>query len=901
MNHHPHSIRHYLLKWMIICLLIVLTGKATHAQENGLTTDSVNHYLRQQLLEYPQEKIYLQTDKAAYLSGERIWFRAHKVDALTHIPATFSRYIYVELVNPLDDLVKRVKIRPDSSGIYAGHLDLDEELPQGNYTLRAYTQYMRNSGEEYFFRRMVSVLDPFSLQIEPEVSFRMKKNKIEATFCFLDRQNGDTILPEVVNGKLGHGKVMKLKSRDNNRYTLEEVVPETEQKPIFLLGLIWNGRKYNRYYSIPTDPEEFAVSFFPEGGYLIPGVTSMVAFKSLGADGMGKKITGTVYDSTDKEILTFNSFPLGMGFFHFIPTANETYYAICRTEQGISKRFDLPNPNSSAIVLSARVTGNRLRITRTGRIADSREEMSLLIHRKGEPILHQRWDPGVEIYTFPTEKLPDGISQILLLNSQREVLSERMIFNLNGSELTQIESESLQPNYRRRELVRIPLKLTDNNFLPATGNIAVAVTDKNSVVTDSTTNLISTLLLTSELKGYIESPASYFPGGKVDKYAIDALMLTQGWKRYEIPAVLKGEIEKPETFAPELAHRITGSSDRLIGSMKDGQISLMAKLDTLVSYQTTLADEKGRFSFLVEYPEGTTILVQSRSKRGGSMNVISLDPQTFPTLERTSLAQKAEWKAEENIEDAYLKIANEAYTMENGIRTILLDEFTVTAKSLEKYKESTYYSPIYATGVQTAEDIEKMAVSSLRALLYRQPGILFRGDQVTTTRSEQPVLFIIDNMQFEDFSSRLDDIDVSSIESIFVLRDNTSMPGFFPNTSGAVVITTKIGGYQGAVRRPPSIDEIVPLGYQQPAAFYEPVYETNEQKGNSQPDLRTTISWKPSLQFNEAGEALIEFYSADMPTQYLITGEGVSDSGKLIHFTREIPIVSSEKNLTPSP
>ncbi len=261
-------------------------------------------------------------------------------------------------------------------------------------------------------------------------------------------------------------------------------------------------------------------------------------------------------------------------------------------------------------------------------------------------------------------------------------------------------------------------------------------------------------------------------------------MLTQGWKRYEIPAVLKGEIEKPETFAPELAHRITGSSDRLIGSMKDGQISLMAKLDTLVSYQTTLADEKGRFSFLVEYPEGTTILVQSRSKRGGSMNVISLDPQTFPTLERTSLAQKAEWKAEENIEDAYLKIANEAYTMENGIRTILLDEFTVTAKSLEKYKESSYYSPIYATGVQTAEDIEKMAVSSLRALLYRQPGILFRGDQVTTTRSEQPVLFIIDNMQFEDFSSRLDDIDVSSIESIFVLRDNTSMPGFFPNTSG---------------------------------------------------------------------------------------------------------------------
>ena len=91
------------------------------------------------LLDYPQEKIYLQTDKAAYLSGERIWFRAHMVDALTHQPAIRSRYIYVEMISPLDNLVKRVKIRHDSTGVYAGYIDLDEDLPQGGYTLRAYT------------------------------------------------------------------------------------------------------------------------------------------------------------------------------------------------------------------------------------------------------------------------------------------------------------------------------------------------------------------------------------------------------------------------------------------------------------------------------------------------------------------------------------------------------------------------------------------------------------------------------------------------------------------------------------------------------------------------------------------------------------------------------------------
>ena len=105
----------------------------------------------------------MQTDKAGYLSGERIWFRAHMVDALTHQPVYMSRYIYVELISPLDDLVRRVKIRPDSTGAYAGYIDLEDDLVQGAYTLRAYTQFMRNRGEDFFFRRFIQVLDPFSL------------------------------------------------------------------------------------------------------------------------------------------------------------------------------------------------------------------------------------------------------------------------------------------------------------------------------------------------------------------------------------------------------------------------------------------------------------------------------------------------------------------------------------------------------------------------------------------------------------------------------------------------------------------------------------------------------------------------------------------------------------------
>lgn len=118
----------------------------------------------------------------------------------------------------------------------------------------------------------------------------------------------------------------------------------------------WNGRKYNRFYTIPADPEAYAVSFFPEGGYLIPGVASKVAFKAMGADGLGKVVTGTLYDSTDREILTFKSFHLEMGFFHFLPDENESYYTICMNEQGITRRFDLPNPNPDVMVVTAQMS-----------------------------------------------------------------------------------------------------------------------------------------------------------------------------------------------------------------------------------------------------------------------------------------------------------------------------------------------------------------------------------------------------------------------------------------------------------------------------------------------------------------------------------------------------------------
>jgi hypothetical protein len=99
------------------------------------------------------------------------------------------------------------------------------------------------------------------------------------------------------------------------------------------------------------------------------------------------------FTTTNREILTFKSFNLGMGFFHFLPDENESYYAICMNEQGITRRFDLPNPNPDAMVVTAQMSGNYLQIIRNGNLNKMTENMSLLIHHKGD-LVHPI-SPGV--------------------------------------------------------------------------------------------------------------------------------------------------------------------------------------------------------------------------------------------------------------------------------------------------------------------------------------------------------------------------------------------------------------------------------------------------------------------------------------------------------------------------
>jgi hypothetical protein len=139
----------------ILLLFFQLLCAFASAQE--MTYEAVQDSILKQLVVFPQEKIHLHTDRSMYVPGEKIWFKAYVVDAFSHQSPTLSQYVYVELINASDSLVHRVMVSIGENGLFHGYIFLSEKTPEGDYTLRAYTRYLENPGDDYFFRKNISI------------------------------------------------------------------------------------------------------------------------------------------------------------------------------------------------------------------------------------------------------------------------------------------------------------------------------------------------------------------------------------------------------------------------------------------------------------------------------------------------------------------------------------------------------------------------------------------------------------------------------------------------------------------------------------------------------------------------------------------------------------------------
>jgi len=872
-----------------IILILLLTGYtgALYGQENDILDSAVNN-ITKQLLVFPHEKIYLHTDKPYYITGEKIFFRAFLLNALSNKETSPSRYIYVELINPADSIVQRIKIRRDSTRLFYGTIPLQEDLPQGAYKIRAYTQYMRNQGESSFFFNYVRISDPQILSIQAQTDFQFTEDgKINTGLRFINAKTQEVIHPQSVIMRLNSDRTFIAKPDKDGWVRVKLTIPPNASTRTLYVEMVDSKNFFKQYFQIPYPEGDFDVSFFPEGGRLVAGHLSNVAFKALNADGHALNMKGEIIDSKGDTIAELKTFHEGMGDFYISSQQGEHYQAVCHNGDR-TLRFDLPEAQANAFALKAAIRDNKLWIGINKNDSVSYPELYLLIHSGGFTSYAKVWDPAKEFIAFDVSDFPSGINHIILLTKDLKIVSERLVFLLNNDNGI-AEFHTPQDTYQKRKQIQAEIQLKDEKRQPLKGNFSIAITNDKEVIADTTLSILSGILLRSELRGTIENPEYYFQkDNKNAELAADLLMKTNGWTRYAIPDAIRGELSYPK-IPFETSQEFSGivKSGLLSKPAKNFKVSLISL--NLGFFDMGETDDNGHYAFKnFEFPDSTRYVIQALNSKGKGrqMTELYVDEDTFPGINTAWIEPVV---PEENNNPVFLDYVAKAdlqYTYENGMRVVRLPELQVRGinKKDDKYKSAYYSYPDYSF---SEDDIQKFGSGDIKNLLYRVPGVRIMGNSISIRGGGDP-LIVIDDMPYtpgqgESAADILGMLNINDIGKIDVLKDISNTAMYSHGGNGVIVIYTKRGEI-GTSLPSFNIKQLTPLGYQLPVEFYSPKYDTQESANNPKPDFRTTIFWKPNVITDEEGNAKLDFYTADDPATYSVTIEGISDDGNLIHY-----------------
>ena len=639
---------------------------------------------------------------------------------------------------------------------------------------------------------------------------------------------------------------------------------------------------YKRTFHLPVFTNDFDVKFFPEGGALINIPHQNVAFKAQGADGFSKEIEGFLFNSKGDTLTNFRSEHNGMGIFTMNPVNNETYYVTVRTNDSITKRFDLPaiEPKGISIAMSHYKQEIRYEIQKT-EATEWPQKLFLLAHTRGKLAILQPINPKRTFGKMNDSLFTEGITHFMLIDEQGNALSERLIF-VPDHKPNQWQITADQPTYGKREKVSLQIAAKDNEGNPVEGTFSVSITDRKSIQPDSLAdNILSNLLLTSDLKGYVEDPAFYFLNQDARTLrSIDYLMMTHGWRRHKMENVLRtpslnftNYIEKGQTI-----------SGRIMGffgaNVKKGPICVLAPKYNIIA--TTETDEKGQFIVNTSFRDSTTFLVQARTKKGFAGVDILMDPPQYPVA-----THKAPYfnGATTFMED-YLMNTRDQYYMEGGMRVYNLKEVTVTAK-----RERPSSKSIYTGGINTytvEEDRLQGYGQTAFDAASRLPSVtITNGSEIHIRNNSEPAIIVIDDIVYEDASDILKDIQVSDMSSISLLRGADAVI-LGPRASGGAVVITLKDPRNLPARPAQGIITYTPLGYSESVEFYHPTYDTPEKKNAQRSDFRSTVYWNPELRLDAEGKATIEYYTPDSTAHEDIIIEGVDKNGKVCRILQTI-------------
>jgi len=672
-------------------------------------------------------------------------------------------------------------------------------------------------------------------------------------------------------------------------------------------------RIYDKKDSVWVIPQrQTLVQFFPEGGDMIAGVENSVAFKANDQFGLPVAINGVLQDGSGKELLTFKSTHDGMGKFMVTPDKNDSLFAVWKDDKGIGHRTRLPEVKNVGVELRA-MPGNQKVLFSVARSVDGGPEYKHLViiahmHQhlvyKAKINLDENFMSGG---TIPTNQLPSGVLQITVFNEIEIPVAERVIFVNNHEYSFSPILAVLTKNVNKRGKNSLQIEVPDS----LRSNFSLAVTDAGSDgLFPGDDNIISRMLLTGELKGYVHNPYYYFSNDS-DSLAgqLDLVMLTHGWRRFKWDVLARGKlpvIKNPEQNYLSMKVEVLGVDPYKVSRDESLNVILSRKdssTQMLSIPRLSGAGSKFGVTGLMFYDTARAYYMFNVNKKLSSEAAVTFNTGLLRGNKALKLLSQPfdGWTAEDSV---YLRrnhfIAQEAARIQpiqdQKIKT--LESVTVKGRvktEAEKLDER-YTSGMFSGGDAYTFDLvnDPFATSMMDIFQYLQGKVA--GLQIVTAngpggtatlswRGGTPSLYL-NEMQVDP--QQLQSTPVSDVAMVKVFRPGSGV-GFGGGSGGVIAVYTKKGGDEKRSDASfKGLDRAFIVGYSIMRQFYSPDYSEITPQ-NELEDIRTTLYWKPFvLTDKDSKRVSINFYNNDITRKMRVVLEGVNEDGKLTHIEKII-------------
>ncbi len=527
------------------------------AQQTSNTPDAIST-LESTLRDNPQiqEKIYVHTDNSCYFLGDTLWYKAYVVRSDNLQPTDMSKLLYVELLTPDGYLVERQHVVVSGTGHTCGQFVLSDSLYSGYYEIRAYTRWQLNF------------------------------NVTEKQYTRDDRLKfyGDQAAKDFFRDFEGlYSRVLPVyqKPKKDGDYVDRYMARRPKQR-------------------ILKDKHFLLCTFYPEGGQLIKGVPCKVAYELTDNNGQQMDIEGTLSDGRKTRPTH-----LGRGTFTLTPSDNGT--EVTFNLDGKDYTFELPKSQETGLSLSVDIEKGI-----AGFHAKGVAPAAYAILCRGAVVDFKRLNGENEV-SLNASACPTGINEIIVFDAQAQPLASRLFFvnhndfgksadiTLRAGGETVGRKTTLQPYAPVEVTVKVPVdSLWRGSFSLA---VRDAQTDERGY---DNGNIMTDMLLSSELKGFIASPAYYFESDDAQhRNDLDLLMMVQGWRRYK-------RVEKIR-YQPEVSLTFEGS---VLKIPETASILEIDDLDGVGQPATTVADK---------------MLAEAEAAREEAMNNLSVLSEDQPT------------------------------------------------------------------------------------------------------------------------------------------------------------------------------------------------------------------------------------------------------------------------------